>query len=155
MGLTLLPSCEVKQANLDHLDALIELENKGFKGDRFTRAQFRHLIHKANSTPLIMTEEGRVIAAAIMLWRKNSKIGRLYTIVVDSSYQGRGLGRLLLEECERTARQHGCTGINLEVRADNKAAIALYEKNGYVVERDLPGYYEDGTSGLRMVKSLA
>jgi ribosomal protein S18 acetylase RimI-like enzyme len=154
MGVGVNPTREIKVAGLEHLDALCELEQKGFIFDRFTRSQFRYLLQRANATTLIITESDIPIAAAIMLWRKRSPIGRLYTIVVDPSRQGQGLGQLLLQDCETAAVQRGCERIMLEVRADNKTAIALYERNGFIVERDLPGYYEDGCNGLRMRKLL-
>ena len=36
------------------------------------------------------------------------------------------------------------------VRADNRAALELYGKLGFVESGRLPGYYEDGAEALRM-----
>jgi predicted double-glycine peptidase len=44
--------------------------------------------------------------------------------------------------------------LSLEVRTDNRRAIAMYERHGYRATEELAGYYTDGTEGLRMVKSL-
>ena len=41
-------------------------------------------------------------------------------------------------------------GEKLEVRVDNPAARGLYAKLGYVEDAVLPGYYDDGTDGLRL-----
>ena len=89
-----------------------------------------------------------------MVWRKNSRIGRLYSIVISSTIQGRGLGALLLAKCEAEAKRRGCTRVSLEVRADNRPAIALYLKHGYEIIDSLPGYYHDGSNGLKMVKQI-
>jgi hypothetical protein len=89
-----------------------------------------------------------------MAWRQNTAVGRLYSIVVDPACQGQGLGSLLLQACETAAMQRGCDRMSLEVRADNRRAIAMYERRGYRVQRALPGYYEDGAAGVRMVKRL-
>jgi ribosomal protein S18 acetylase RimI-like enzyme len=44
--------------------------------------------------------------------------------------------------------------LRLEVRIDNKRAIALYEKNGYARFDEIEDYYEDGATAVRMEKGL-
>ena len=50
---------------------------------------------------------------------------------VHPSYRGQGLGGRLLAACIQKAWTKGLTRIELEARADNEAAIALYEKFGF------------------------
>jgi putative acetyltransferase len=50
---------------------------------------------------------------------------------VLAPYRGRGLGTRLLEACIAKAWRKGLTRIELQARADNAAAIALYEKLGF------------------------
>jgi [ribosomal protein S18]-alanine N-acetyltransferase len=53
----------------------------------------------------------------------------IHTIGVDPAFQGRGIGRLLLD----SLLQHAGKGaVFLEVRTDNAAAIALYRSAGFV-----------------------
>jgi len=47
---------------------------------------------------------------------------------VLAEYRGQGIGRRLLQACIEKAWAKGITRIELEARADNTAAIALYEK---------------------------
>jgi ribosomal protein S18 acetylase RimI-like enzyme len=44
--------------------------------------------------------------------------------------------------------------VRLEVRVDNRAAIALYERHGFSVTGTLPGYYGLGEDGVRMERPL-
>lgn len=53
---------------------------------------------------------------------------------VHPDYRGRGIGRRLLARCIDKAWSKGMTRIDLEVRADNVAAIALYERMGFTHE---------------------
>jgi ribosomal protein S18 acetylase RimI-like enzyme len=46
--------------------------------------------------------------------------------------RGHGLARMLLEAVEKKALEEGYAVINLDVRESQEAAIALYEKHGYV-----------------------
>jgi len=64
-----------------------------------------------------------------------SRLGRkapfeyeVHTIGVDQAYQGRGIGRQLLDELLHFA-EGGV--VYLEVRTDNEAAIALYRSVGF------------------------
>ena len=56
-------------------------------------------------------------------------------IYVREPYRGTGLARELIE-CARTrARDSGCVDLTLEVDADNKRAMAFYEKLGFEPSR--------------------
>lgn len=55
-------------------------------------------------------------------------------IEVDHSHRRQGIGTLLLQELEKWARQNGLHRLELSVLPENRAAIGLYEKNGYAIE---------------------
>lgn len=55
----------------------------------------------------------------------------LHDVVVSRRFRGRGIGRLLLAEAERIARERGCCKITLEVLEGNQVARAAYEKAGF------------------------
>jgi ribosomal-protein-alanine N-acetyltransferase len=64
-----------------------------------------------------------------------SRLGRtppfeyeIHTIGVDPAYQGRGVGRRMLEELLKIAAD---SVVHLEVRTDNATAIALYHSVGF------------------------
>lgn len=50
---------------------------------------------------------------------------------IHPNYRRQGLGSRLLTACIEKAWAKGLTRIELEARADNAAAIALYQKNGF------------------------
>jgi putative acetyltransferase len=53
---------------------------------------------------------------------------------VLSAYRGRGIGTQLLTACLAKARSKGITRVELEARADNAAALRLYQKLGFTHE---------------------
>lgn len=53
---------------------------------------------------------------------------------VIQPYRKQGIGSLLISNALELAKQKGLTRIELTVREHNQAAIALYEKHGFVVE---------------------
>ena len=52
-------------------------------------------------------------------------------IALYQEYCGRGIGKMMLETVLKTAKEAGYEQAELEVIADNKNAIALYEKTGF------------------------
>ena len=144
----------IRRVRREDLSGMVELENRSFEFDLFTRKQYRYLIAKANSTAFVLTVGKIISGSAIVLWRKNSTKAHLYTIAVDPALQGRGLGKRLLEVCLKEARRRGCDRFSLEVRADNKRAIALYKMAGYEITGRVAKYYEDDCDALQMEKQL-
>ena len=57
--------------------------------------------------------------------------GWINYLAVDPTARRRGAGRALMAEAERLLRERGCPKINLQVRCDNRQAIAFYERVGF------------------------
>ena len=83
-----------------------------------------------------------------------STLARLYSIATAPAARGRGLGATLLAAAEDAARARNCRALRLEVRVDNTAAIALYERAGYRRIGRYREYYEDGEDAWRYEKAL-
>lgn len=146
----------LRKATLQDLDALVALENRSFQTDRLSRRSFRHLLTKGNAVILIAEgEEGALAGYAAVLFNAGTSLARLYSIAVDSGYQGRGVGRQLVEASERAALEGECVVLRLEVRRDNAASLALFRRLGYREFGTLNDYYEDHMAALRFEKELA
>jgi len=66
------------------------------------------------------------------------------TLAVDPAWRGCGLGRLLLEDLLAEAGHRGAASVWLEVRADNAAALGLYDRFGFERAGVRRGYYAQG-----------
>ncbi|MDP1871029.1 MAG: ribosomal protein S18-alanine N-acetyltransferase [Gallionella sp.] len=67
----------------------------------------------------------------------------LLTIGVALAHQRKGLGRLMLAELLRMAAEKQLSRVFLEVRASNRAAIALYLRAGFAQIGLRRGYYRN------------
>lgn len=65
----------------------------------------------------------------------------IMTVAVVPAARGTGLGTALVAELRRRAVHHGARDLMLEVRADNPAALALYEAAGFEPIHVRRGYY--------------
>jgi ribosomal-protein-alanine N-acetyltransferase len=76
------------------------------------------------------------------------------TIGVAPAHQRNGLGATLLMTLLEDAERRDLDRIGLEVRVDNAAAIALYERFGFARVGLRKRYYQpSGTDALVMVKA--
>lgn len=82
----------------------------------------------------------RLIVAYGMLrgWDEGYEIPSL-GIAVHPEWQGRGIGRRMMEHLHEVARARGASRIRLKVYEGNEAAICLYESLGYHLVREEQG----------------
>ena len=143
----------VRRAALADIEALLQLEAL-FPTDQMSRRSLRRFVAAPNAVFLVAEVGGDVRGNLLLLTRRDSRRARIYSVVVDPQARGLGLAQQLVEAAQLVASQRGCAAISLEVRSDNSAARALYVKLGYQVDSELPGYYEDGGDGLRLLRFL-
>lgn len=144
----------VRPACLADAHALYGLELRCFPGDRMNLRQYRFHLRSPRARLLVAEAGGNPVGGATILLRSSSRRARLYSIMVDPSARGLGLGRLLLDRAEQVAREAGAISLHLEVRQDNRPAIALYEHMGYRCIGHRPRYYHDGADAWRYRRDL-
>ncbi|PYF83181.1 ribosomal protein S18 acetylase RimI-like enzyme [Marinomonas alcarazii] len=146
---------DIRLASIDDLKALLVLEGKAFTGDRLSRRSFRHAITSSGSALFVAKqEEGELLGYALLHLRQGTHLARLYSLAVSPEARGLGIGKLLIEACEKKALKKGKMLLRLEVSDVNHNAIALYQKMGYKEFGHYDAYYEDQTDAIRMQKRL-
>jgi ribosomal-protein-alanine acetyltransferase len=144
----------IRAASPNDLDAIFALEQAVFSADRLSRRSLRAFIQSPNRPLLVAMLEGSLAGYALVALREGSAAARLYSIAVDPSRGRRGVGRALMAASERYTAAHGRQSLRLEVRSDNHAAIALYERLGFRQFGQYDGYYADGACALRFEKRV-
>jgi ribosomal protein S18 acetylase RimI-like enzyme len=81
--------------------------------------------------------------------RPSDRLAWIATIGVLPEYQHRGIGRALLEACEKKLNQ---PRIRLCVRTSNEGAIEMYKRAGYLSIDTWREYYNDKENALVMEK---
>jgi ribosomal protein S18 acetylase RimI-like enzyme len=67
----------------------------------------------------------------------------LFSIIVDKAHRGKGIGKTLLQEGQKLAKEHyGIEVLHLEVYEGNPAQ-RLYEREGFVVYGKQPHFIKD------------
>ncbi len=144
----------IRPALLSDVPALEALETHSFTTDQIPARYFRRFLRDGRSTLLIAEKSDVFAGYVLVLYRANTKAGRLYSIAVSASARGIGVGDALLAAAEQATMRVGRNTLRLEVRPDNIGALRLYERHGYHVFGRYPGFYEDGADALRLEKLL-
>ena len=76
-----LPSPRIRRADAVDLDALVALEERVFRHDRLSRAQFRRHLDSDSALVLIAKEDGRLLGVAVVFFRRGARVARLYSLV--------------------------------------------------------------------------
>ena len=115
-------------------------------GPKHDEADVRRMILSGEERIAVAADgDGRVLGYAIAVIRDVPADGlimprRIYYIddlCVDAKARRGGIGRALLAYCRREAAELGCTGVELNVWACNRDAVAFYEKCGMTVQRQI------------------
>jgi len=85
---------------------------------------------RVNPEWFLVAENGGRIVGTVMAGYEGHR-GWINYLAVEPSRQRGGLGRKLMVEAEQRLRAAGCPKINLQVRSDNAAVIAFYERLGF------------------------
>ncbi|WP_347906020.1 ribosomal protein S18-alanine N-acetyltransferase [Pseudomonas purpurea] len=141
-------------AQLDDVKALLALEQQCFTTDRLNSRNFQWMINRANGQLIVAEGDSQLLGYAVVLFHRGTSLARLYSIAIAVQARGIGLGKQLLERIEASALEHDCAYVRLEVRTDNPAAIALYERHGYRRFALIHDYYQDHADALRLEKRI-
>lgn len=150
---TSLTEFRIRRGTPADLDALCDLESRVWT-DRMSRRSLRQLLVSRSADIAVALADGAIAGAAIVLFRANSRVARLYSIAVDPQYTGRGIARALLTWAEKIARSRQCLSLRLEVHESNHGAIQVYCRAGYREFGRHAHYYEDRGHALRFEKHL-
>lgn len=131
--------------------AVLAMEKALYPVDAWSGAQFLEELRGVPETRyyLVVEEDGVIIGYAGLMVVGDADI---QTISVAKSHQGKGFGRLLLEELESEAKKRKAEAIFLEVRVDNEQAKGLYFNSGYEELGRRDNYYAPGIDALIMRK---
>ena len=130
------------------IPAAQEIEHEVFRLQPWTEAQFWSELAADNRAFIAATENDVFVGYADLY--VNTPEAEIQTIAVRESAQGNGIGTALLTAMLESAREHGCSLVLLETRAENLPAISLYEKFGFTINGRRPNYYALGVDAVLM-----
>lgn len=108
--------------------ALLKATNLYWEVADTPEAFFKKIQHDHESV-LVLEENDTIIGAVFFIY--DPWISFIWHLVIDPTYQGKGLAWLLVEEVEHRLRARGTTSIVGYVAPSNIRSLAFIKKQGY------------------------
>ncbi|MGM9940644.1 MAG: ribosomal protein S18-alanine N-acetyltransferase [Bulleidia sp.] len=143
----------IRRASIQDLQILLDLENRIFPEDPWSEKNFAYELCENPFASLYVYEQDSEVIGYLDLWITFEQ-AQIANIGVLPAYRARGIASALMEHAVACAQQGQCENMSLEVRRSNQAAIALYEKYGFLQVGIRRHYYEDGEDAFLMVKPM-
>ena len=102
----------------------------------------------------VIVRRDRAALSGFSIMRYGDDEAHLLLLAVAPALRRRGVGTVLLQWLERTARVAGLRAIRLELRTANDVARAFYRRHGFEETGQMSGYYQGLEDATRMVKPL-
>ena len=132
------------------IDAVTALERELFDDAWSAEMFWNELAQGDTRTYVVLTEDDEIVGYAGLAAMPDEAY--VQTLGVTKTHQRHGRGATLLQALLDDARKRGLGRVGLEVRVDNDAAIALYERHGFKGIAVRKRYYQpSGTDALVMV----
>lgn len=140
----------IRPATPTDAEQMRAIEQELFGADAWSAEQIDHELARLSLDRwYLVAEQSDVLVgyAGIFLSPPDADI---QTVAVTAAVQGAGVGQQLLNRVVEAAWERDCSRIFLEVRADNTAALRLYESAGFIRLGVRRRYYADGTDAVNM-----
>jgi [ribosomal protein S18]-alanine N-acetyltransferase len=124
----------------EHLPGVLAIEKQSNTAPWSERSFRNELVHEHGIFLVALAGGGVVGYGGVWLVIDEAHITN---IAIDPVHRRQGIGRRLMLELLKRAKEKGMTCSTLEVRASNESAIRMYEGLGYKVTATRKGYYPD------------
>jgi ribosomal-protein-alanine N-acetyltransferase len=143
------PAASLRRMRWWDLEQVVPLERELFPDDAWSDAAFWAELARPETRHYVVAEgsEGVVGYAGLMAAGGDADV---QTVAVAPRARGAGVGRMLLAELLAEAARRRCNDVLLEVRADNEAALTLYDRFGFERIARRRGYYRGGVDAVVM-----
>lgn len=145
---------QIRRVTVEDLTALTHIEQSCFVTGQIKRRQLRYLLTRAKAQVWGAFIENRLVGYAIYLTPKVPRRARLYALAVLPKFRRQKVATTLISHGQFLMASLGYQALALEVRCSNRAALALYQHNGFRWTHLLCQYYLDDEDGWKMVCPL-
>ncbi|NLM52269.1 MAG: ribosomal protein S18-alanine N-acetyltransferase [Firmicutes bacterium] len=145
-------SLSIEPMKFCHVDAVSEIEKKVYPTPWTKFAFINEIIDNGFASYYVALYNKEVVGYA-GIWVVLEE-AHITTLAVSPKWQGKGIGKALLQHLINEADSKGAVRMTLEVRVSNLKAQELYKKFGFVVCGRRPKYYRDEDALIMWLEKL-
>lgn len=142
----------IREAHVEDINQLLDIEHYCYD-DPWPREAFEEEIGNGIAGIGMVAEDDGIIVGFITGLTMAQEL-QVHNIAVHPDYQGRGIGRQLMEAVDALGRAGDYKRISLEVRQDNDIACKLYMSLGFKAVGARKDFYGPGQDASLYTKEL-
>ncbi len=129
---------------------IIRIDSESFRTMNPTYDLF---IYMTYGSEILVADIGNAVVGYVVVSYREGE-AKIMSVAVKKEFRNKGIGKMLLKEVIRRAKDRGLKRLTLEVRVSNRVAQELYKKLGFEIAGILESYYSDGESAYLMHLNL-
>lgn len=146
-------SITTRSALVEDIQAMWEIDQRCFEpGVSYTIDVFYYHLLINRYPAFVALGDGKTVVGFVLTSKKERGVGQIVTIGILQVWRRMGIGARLMALAEQTLTRGGVISFELQVAADNKAAVEFYRKLGYRKQRLLKHYYSKCKNGYLYIK---
>ena len=143
----------VQAATSEDIARIAFFEKQLYDNDAYSSLFFYQALRQWPRGFLTIKSDEKVAGYSLIVPLDGSR-ATLMSLLIGKSFQGQGLGRILLEQAIKSAAESSWKTLELSVAPDNAAAIKLYKQTGFSVIETIQDYLGPGEDRLIMSRAL-
>ena len=141
----------IREFTLSDLPRVVEIENECFT-EPYPESILKDIYNFGAG--FLVAQKDDLVLGYIIFWIRFGDEGHIVSLAIDKKYHRRKIATKLMTETINIFRDIEMINIRLEVRLCNKGAILFYKTLGFVEEKIMPKYYDDGEDAVLMKLAL-
>ncbi len=131
----------IQKLDIGFIEEIVLLERASFPVP-WSYEAYEHELKENTLSHYYGVFEGSRMIAFMGFWLIGEE-GHIANVAVDPTYRKQGVGEYLMRQVMLNCYAMGGKRMTLEVRQSNTAALALYQKLGFVIAGRRKAYYSD------------
>lgn len=144
----------IAPASADDIPRVALLEKQLYGAQGYPLLFFYQALAQWPSTFVTLKQNQRVKGYCLMVPVARDTVSFM-SVLIGKSAQGNGFGKALMADSMSRVKHLGYRVAELTVSPDNTAAVKLYQRFGFEVERRIPDYLGPGEDRLLMRSQLS
>jgi ribosomal-protein-alanine acetyltransferase len=140
------------------LDAVLVLAADSLEAPHWNRRDYEQILtaepaDRLLRCGLVADSGGNVAGFAVVSWLRQEAAAEVEGLFVELNCRRQGVGSALIAACMAWAAKAGASAVQLEVRASNTAAHALYRRYGFSTAGVRRAYYSAPTEDALVLQA--
>ena len=143
---------QIRRVQPEDLFAVIKIAHESLP-ERYQPTIFNTFYESFPQGFLIALKHHKIVGFLVGI-KTHDTIAKILMISVNNNYRKQGIGSALIKNFLQEMLSQNIRLVDLEVRTNNKIALAFYRKHGFDIQETITRFYQNGEDAYSMKQVL-